>query len=159
MTHSLKTIWIAVFSIIAMLSSGYVSSSPAMSVKMMHHAMESTGSSAIVNPQHITVEENSGPLYATTPAHSQHHTGSHCEPQQEITQHQQTENDATTRLHCGETESDIHSCCLSVCSSVFYPIQHTKPFTELAYSLALRQRQTIGDTIARVQNILRPPSA
>ncbi|MGF1683728.1 hypothetical protein [Photobacterium minamisatsumaniensis] len=138
MTYTLRTTWIIVFSIIAMLMSSYVSSAPSMVTKMLCFGQESMT----------------------------HHCSSDmadCHSMTEMTsQHSHTSSDIALISNsdtCTDSSDMVHNCCSTVCFSVFYPMQLPQALSELSYSLALYQSFTIGDKVARTQTLLRPPSA
>lgn len=140
MTHSFKNTLIMMFSIILMLISNYVSSSPAM-------AMNS-----------VTVQSVSGP--ESTHSHHTTHTSCMSMSESKISHSMQDDlqPDTNHSVHCGDTDSSLHTCCASVCSSVSYPSQVPQPLSAFASSLAPHQSIKIGDTVARLQSILRPPT-
>lgn len=135
MTHSLKTFWITILSIFAMLMSTSASSSSVMEMQMMDK--ESVGCSHASMMSH-GVETM---CMVTDQDHSMsdmgHHDANHC-------------------AHGGDMSAN---CCVSICLSWSYPIQVTSALSSFAYSLAPYQAVTIGSKVTRIQSILRPPSA
>ncbi len=156
MTNTLRTTWITVFSIIAMLMSSYTSSSPVMMLDMMPpQAMASmmsdchlpdsldnhqTGTSFISQPK----DHHSSMLAMSDHAH--HDVDSQSSRKNEATQ------------HCQGTSDTVHTCCMSVCSSVSWPLNTFHIPFELSPSLAQYQPLVIGHKVSRIQTLLRPPS-
>ncbi|NOH97408.1 hypothetical protein [Vibrio sp. 99-70-13A1] len=156
MTNTLRTIWITVFSIIAMLMSSYTSSSPVMMLDMTPpQAMASmmsdchlpdsldkhqTGISSLPQPK----DHHSSMLAMSDHAH--HDTDSQ----------RSSKNKASH--HCQGTSDTVHNCCMSVCSSVSWPLNTSHIPFELSPSLAQYQPLVIGNKVSRIQTLLRPPS-
>lgn len=156
MTHSLKNTMIMMFSIVLMLISNYVSSSPVMAMNSVSFenakAMDEAHSH---HSQPMQMAEVSAPKRP----HSQH---TDCmSMNQDDTPHSMTNKahtESTNSAHCGVSDSDIHTCCTTVCSSASYPIHGAQPLSAITPSLALHQSLKIGDTVTRLQSILRPPT-
>ncbi|KAB0300947.1 hypothetical protein F2Z80_17825 [Vibrio fortis] len=135
MTHSLKTFWITIFSIFAMLMSTSVSSASTMEMQMMdketmscHHASMMTH--AMSSMCDVSSDDQ-----------SMHDMGQH------------------KTSHCSHGGDMGANCCVSICLSWSYPIQSINSLSSFAYSLAPHHSVIIGSKVARIQSILRPPSA
>ncbi|NLS13838.1 hypothetical protein HGP28_13150 [Vibrio sp. SM6] len=149
MTHSLKNTWITIFSILAMLMSNYVSSAPLMAMNSMP----------------VSISE-------VTSSHHNHMSSNHVESSGFSAHHQQatnchsgegsTDSEHHTKMvmsHCGDSNSSADTCCVSVCSSVSYPIEVVYLPNPLSSTLALHHSIKIGVKVSRIQSLLRPPSA
>lgn len=156
MTHSLKNTMIMMFSIILMLISNYVSSSPAMAMNSVSLARAQVMDGAHNHhSQSMQMAEVSEPKRT----YSQH---TDCmSMSQGNTPHSMansTQQDSTNSAHCGESDSGMHTCCTTVCSSASYPNHGAQILSTITPSLAPHQSIKIGDTVARLQSILRPPT-
>ncbi|RTZ17693.1 hypothetical protein EJ063_02595 [Vibrio aquaticus] len=152
MIHSHKNIWIAIFSLFAMLMSSYVSSMPMMA--MNNAPSYSMASDERDSHQHHHVAEY---RELSSDAHSDHkatncHSESH--PTVDLAAHNVMESS-----HCSDSSSSVDTCCISVCSSTSYPTSDVDAPHSLSFSLALHQSDTIGAPVTRIQTLLRPPSA
>lgn len=145
MTHPLKTVWILIFSIVAMLMSSYAASSPSMVSMMM-------SSDSAVEISHQRME--SIPLSSQSRQVDCHSAGE--EPR---SSHSMAKQNTSSASSCSNPDDGPHNCCISVCSTTFFPIQNTQPLSGIVFSLALHHPLTIGDKIIRPQSLLRPPSA
>ncbi|MDA0154342.1 hypothetical protein OH460_18625 [Vibrio sp. Makdt] len=140
MTNTLRTTWITVFSIIAMLMSSYASSSSAMMSDIMMLEM-SSGNSAC----HVMGEQ----------AHAEHsNMNTHDLMAQCDMSSMSEDSDHMMGNHCSGAD-----CCASVCSANCYPIQDVQAANPFTSSLARFQSVTIGQKVARAQSLLRPPTA
>ncbi|MEF1256301.1 MULTISPECIES: hypothetical protein [unclassified Vibrio] len=146
MTHPLKSLMIVIFSIVAMLMSSYAASSPSM-VSMMF-AMDS--SVQMSHQQHASDQPES--LQTTK-------TDCHSFVEELRSSHSMDKQPSTNTVSCSSSDDGPHRCCVSACSTTFYPIQHTQSLSDITYSLALHYPLTIGNKIMRPQSFLRPPSA
>jgi hypothetical protein len=156
MTHSLKNTMIMMFSIILMLISNYVSSSPAMAMSSV--TFENAMVEAAAHNHHSQSTQNTE-VSASKRSQSQH---TDCMSMNQGNDHHSMVNnaqpDATNSVHCGESDSGLHTCCTTVCSSASYPNHGAQLLSAITPSLALHQSIKIGDTVARLQSILRPPT-
>ncbi|MGF1847753.1 hypothetical protein [Vibrio lentus] len=171
MTNTLRTTWITVFSIIAMLMSSYASSSSAMMADIMATQMMSNKSICqhIDSPSdpdaayefsagcHVTVSDSdmNDHVHASVPnsdpsAHEK--MASHQESMDAHGEHVMGNN------CCGGSDS-AHICCYSVCSTASHTIQAIQANYQISSSLARFQPVTIGQKVARAQSLLRPPTA
>ncbi|CAM4395693.1 hypothetical protein VIAG107301_14845 [Vibrio agarivorans] len=141
MTHSMRTLWITLISITAMLLSAYVSSAPAMSLQMGQHTTQPT---TMAHCQSASKQHHD---------HDDKHDHSH-----EHTVHHVMTSDSVQTSDCDNQSHSVHSCCTSVCSSVSYPIETANITQPTLASLALHQPITIGDARTRPRLLLRPPS-
>ena len=148
MTHSLKNTWITIFSILAMLMSNYVSSAPMMAINSMF----------VSTPGVINSHDNHSPsdhiAYSKLSAHQQP-TNCHSNESSLDSEHQSQ----MSMSHCGDANSSVDTCCLSICSSVSYPSEFAYSPSTLSYTLALHHSIKIGVKVSRIQSLLRPPSA
>ncbi|MEC7941437.1 MAG: hypothetical protein VX212_13480 [Pseudomonadota bacterium] len=150
MTHSLKNIWITIFSILAMLIASYVSSAPMMAMNSMLVSMpEVTSSHNNHSPSgHIEYSELSA-------QHHQQPINCHSEEGSPGSEHQTK----IVMSHCGDAKSSVDTCCASVCSSISYPTEVACSPNPLSSTLALHHSIQIGVKVSRIQSLLRPPSA
>lgn len=148
MTHSLKNTWITIFSILAMLMSNYVSSAPMIAINSMF----------VSTPEVINSHDNHSPsdhiAYSKLSAHQQA-TNCHSNESSLDSEHQAQ----MSMSHCGDPNSSVDTCCLSICSSVSYPSEFAYSPSTLSYTLALHHSIKIGVKVSRIQSLLRPPSA
>lgn len=150
MTHSIKSVWIVIFSILAMLMSSYAASSPSMTSMML--SVDTTTS--MQHQQHASDQQNSVSS-STQISRSDCHSFV-----DEASNSLAVNNNSSENLtSCASPDDGLHSCCVSACSTTFYPIQSTQSLSDITYSLALHHPVTIGDKILRPQSFLRPPSA
>ncbi|MDN2483660.1 hypothetical protein [Vibrio agarivorans] len=141
MTHSMRTLWITLISIAAMLMSAYVSSAPAMTLQV---------------GQHTTHPATMAHCHS---ASNQHHDDKHDhEHSHEHSAHHVMPSDSVQAGDCDNQSHSVHSCCTSVCSSVSYPIATANITQPTLASLALHHPITIGDAQTRPRLLLRPPS-
>ncbi|KOO16663.1 hypothetical protein AKJ18_00920 [Vibrio xuii] len=156
MTHSLKNTMIMMFSIILMLISNYVSSSPAMAMNSVPFE-----NAKVMDEAHNHHSQPTQMAEVPTPKrpHSQH---TDCmSMNQGDTPHSMTnkaQTESTNSVHCGESDNGMHTCCTTVCSSASYPNHGAQLLSTITPSLALHQSLKIGDTVTRLQSILRPPT-
>lgn len=135
MTHSLKTFWITIFSILVMLLSTSVSSASTMEMQMMD-------------------KETMACPHASMMTHEIAAMCSVAGDHQSI--HGMSQHDSS---HCSHGGDGFANCCVSICLSWSYPIQSINTLSSFAYSLAPYHDVIIGNKVARIQSILRPPSA
>ncbi|MFA0055622.1 hypothetical protein [Vibrio echinoideorum] len=150
MTNTLRTTWITVFSIVAMLVSSYASSSSIMMTNVMMSQMGSNQSAcyhsdALAAECHVVSSES----------HAEH---TNMDAQAFDSQcHMSPESEDCGDMmgnHCSGSD-----CCASVCSTVSYPIQAVQTVNPFISSFARFQSVTIGQKVARAQSLLRPPTA
>lgn len=135
--HSLKTTWITLLSMMAMLISSYVSSAPLMSVMMSTSAV--VDASDMVTSCHqrsdsLVTASHTGHVSASTPIQS-----------------------SADVDHC-QTNERVHSCCSTVCGSVSYPIYATTINFQLASHRAAYSTLSAHPSVGHPIGILRPPS-
>ncbi|CAK2696897.1 conserved exported hypothetical protein [Vibrio crassostreae] len=182
MTNTLRTTWITVFSIIAMLVSSYASSSSALMADVMmaqmgspqsdcHHSESSNAVSDLSNmTTGCDISAATGDAggehaaHATMPHHSsqQGHTEMTVSDDEVTTAHSSSissHDDNMMGTHCLGGSDSIHNCCISVCSTASYPIQAVQAVNQFSFSLARFQSVTIGQKVTRAQSLLRPPAA
>ncbi|CAK2413352.1 conserved exported hypothetical protein [Vibrio crassostreae] len=177
MTNTLRTTWITVFSIIAMLVSSYASSSSALMADVMmaqgspqsdcHHSESSNAVSDLSNMTtgcDISVAGGEHAAHATMPHHTsqQGHTEMTVSDDEVTTAHSSSissHDDNMMGTHCLGGSDSIHNCCISVCSTASYPIQAVQAVNQFSFSLARFQSVTIGQKVTRAQSLLRPPAA
>lgn len=138
MTHSIRTTWILMIGIAAMLMSNYVSSAPAMAVN------------AVITPQVMTAHS----------AHDNHAVStqaSDCLPSSAANQHSNA--DIAPAQPCSNPGEEHHSCCGSVCSNSSFPLTDVTFQRDSSSQLAPFHSIDIGKKQSRQQGILRPPSA
>lgn len=156
MTHSLKNTMIMMFSIVLMLISNYVSSSPAMAMTSVTFE-----SAKVMDGAHSHHSQSMQMAEASVPKRAQSQHTDCMSMSQGNTPHSMANSaqpDSTNSAHCGETDSGMHTCCTTVCSSASYPNHGAQLLSAITPSLALHQSIKIGDTVARLQSILRPPT-
>ena len=148
MNHSLKHTWITLFSILAMLMTSYVSSSPVMSGDSMLSLIQSSENA------HCQAHFNqSGNVSANT---NQHNVSVSCHAMENASSDDIQE--PVSMAHCGGTNLSVDNCCPSVCSSVPYPLDTFEDLGSLSFSLASYQSFKIGLTATHITGLLRPPS-
>jgi hypothetical protein len=138
MTHSIRTTWILMIGIVAMLMSNYVSSAPAMAVN------------AVITHQVMT-EHNAHDNHAVSTK------ASDCLPSPVVNQHSHA--DISPAELCSNPGEEHHSCCGSVCSNSSFPLTDVTFHRDSASQLAPFHGINIGKKQSRQQGILRPPSA
>ncbi|MEZ8106907.1 hypothetical protein [Vibrio cortegadensis] len=154
MKHSLKHIWITMFSIFAMLMSNYVSSTPVMTMSDMKSQAMTTLDQPTHHAQTRISTETTSTNHHTNPIKTNCHSMSSNTPTVDA-----GAEASSTMMHCGDSESNVDDCCVSVCSSVSYPIDPSYGVKIVSSSLALHHTFKIGDKVTRIQGLLRPPSA
>ena len=182
MTNTLRTTWITVFSIFAMLVSSYASSSSALMADVMMAQMgspqsdchHSESSNAVSDLSNMTTGCDISVVTGDAAGeHAAHATMSHHSSQQGHTEMTVSDDEVTTAhsfsmsshddnmmgTHCLGGSDSIHNCCISVCSTASYPIQAVQAVNQFSFSLARFQPVTIGQKVARAQSLLRPPTA
>ncbi|ROS67621.1 hypothetical protein [Vibrio crassostreae] len=186
MTNTLRTTWITVFSIIAMLVSSYASSSSALMADVMmaqmgspqsdcHHSESSNAVSDLSNMTtgcdiSVATGDAGGDAggehaaHVAMPHHSsqQGHTEMPVSDDEVTTAHSSSmssHDDNMMGTHCLGGSDSIHNCCISVCSTASYPIQAVQAANPFVSSLARFQSVVIGQKVARAQSLLRPPTA
>ena len=154
MTNTLRTTWITVFSIIAMLMSSYASSSSAMMTDIMMIEM-SSGKSACYHNDVSTNDSMAGCHVMSEEVHAEHSNMSAHDLMAQCDMSSMSEDDSQMMgNHCSSAD-----CCASVCSATSYPIQAVQAANPFDSSLARFQSVTIGQKVARAQSLLRPPTA
>ena len=154
MTNTLRTTWITVFSIIAMLMSSYASSSSAMMTEVMMLEM-SSGKSACYHSDTSVNDSKAGCHVMSEEVHAEHSNMSAHDLMAQCDMSSMSEDGSQMMgNHCSSAD-----CCASVCSASPYPIQAVQAVDQLSFSLARFQSVTIGQKVARAQSFLRPPSA
>lgn len=152
MTHSFNNTWITIFSILAMLLSNYVSSAPMMAMDSMFLSLPE------VTNSHDNHSQSAHTKYYKLSADQQHHqqsTNCHSDESSPDSEHQAQ----MSMSHCGDANSSIDTCCVSICSSVSYPSEFAYSPNTLSYTLALHHSVKIGIKVSRIQSLLRPPAA
>ncbi len=154
MTNTLRTTWIIVFSIIAMLMSSYASSSSTMMTEVMMMEIGSSKSACYhsdtsVNDSMAGCHVMSEKVHAEDSNMSAHALMAQCDMSS-------MSEDGSSMMgnHCSSAD-----CCASMCSASSYPIQAVQAVDQLSFSLARFQSVTIGQKVARAQSLLRPPTA
>ncbi|UPR37347.1 hypothetical protein ISX50_19025 [Vibrio cyclitrophicus] len=154
MTNTLRTTWITVFSIIAMLMSSYASSSSALMTEVMMMEMGSSKSACYhsdtsVNDSMAGCHVMSEKVHAEDSNMSAHALMAQCDMSS-------MSEDGSSMMgnHCSSAD-----CCASVCSATSYPIQAVQAANPFVSSLARFQSVVIGQKVARAQSLLRPPTA
>ncbi len=154
MTNTLRTTWIIVFSIIAMLMSSYASSSSTMMTEVMMMEIGSSKSACYhsdtsVNDSMAGCHVMSEEVHAQDSNMSAHALMAQCDMSS-------MSEDGSPMMgnHCSSAD-----CCASMCSASSYPIQAVQAVDQLSFSLARFQSVTIGQKVARAQSLLRPPTA
>ncbi|WP_261905201.1 hypothetical protein [Vibrio fortis] len=135
MTYSLKTFWITIFSILAMLLSTGVSSASTIEMQMMDKETMACPHASMMTPEIAA-------MCSVSDAHQSMHDMAQHEPG-----------------HCSHGGDGFANCCVSICLSWSYPLQSMNTLSSFAYSLAPYHDVIIGSKVARIQFILRPPSA
>lgn len=154
MTNTLRTTWITVFSIIAMLMSSYASSSSAMMTEVMMLEM-SSGKSACYHSDTSVNDSKAGCHVMSEEVHAEHSNMSAHDLMAQCDMSSMSEDGSQMMgNHCSSAD-----CCASMCSASPYPIQAVQAVDQLSFSLARFQSVTIGQKVARAQSFLRPPSA
>ncbi|MFY2508118.1 hypothetical protein ACN3E9_07460 [Vibrio pectenicida] len=151
MNHSLKHTWITLFSILAMLMTSYVSSSPLMPGDSMLSLVQSSE-----NTHCQTRFNQSGNVSANT---NQHKVSVSCHLMKNASSDGIQE--PVSMAHCGDSYLSVDNCCPSVCSSVPYPLDTLDTLDALgllSFSLAPYQSFKIGLTATHITSLLRPPS-
>ncbi|KII76081.1 hypothetical protein [Vibrio renipiscarius] len=154
MKHSLKHIWVTIFSIFAMLMSNYVSSAPAMTMGGMQ-------SKVMISPEQAMLHHAQTSVFIDTHSINQHakqdRTGCHS-VNDNPSALDSIDYSLSNLAHCSDSGTGVDDCCTSVCSSVSCPIAPSNGLQSFSSSLALHQSVKIGDKVTRIQNLLRPPS-
>ncbi len=145
MTRKLKNIGITLFSIFAMLMSTYVSSSPYM---LFGSTFQATSA--------VSVDVNHASLHSDHI--SEHYSADAVDCHSLAKSSLLDVGSSDTLEHCGDSTSGIDNCCTQICSSVSYPTDCGRDLSESSSSLALHHSDKIGVKVARIQNLLRPPS-
>ncbi|MFS1489829.1 hypothetical protein BCT96_006015 [Vibrio splendidus] len=153
MTNTLRTTWITVFSIIAMLMSSYASSSSAMMADMM---MEMSSSKSACYHSDTSVNDSmAGCHVMSEDVHTEHsNMSAHALMAQCDMSSMSEDGSPMMGNHCSSAD-----CCASMCSASSYPIQAVQAVNQFSFSLARFQPITIGQKVARAQSLLRPPTA
>ncbi|UPR49410.1 hypothetical protein ITG13_20930 [Vibrio cyclitrophicus] len=154
MTNTLRTTWITVFSIIAMLMSSYASSSSALMTEVMMMEMGSSKSACYhsdtsVNDSMAGCHVMSEKVHAEDSNMSVHALMAQCDMSS-----MSEDGGHMMGNHCSSAD-----CCASVCSATSYPIQAVQAVNPYVSSLARFQSVVIGQKVARAQSLLRPPTA
>ena len=154
MTNILRTTWITVFSIIAMLMSSYASSSSAMMTEVMMMEMSSS-KSACYHSDTSASDSMAGCHVTSEEAHAEHSNMSGHDLMAQCDMSSMSEDGGHMMgNHCSSAD-----CCASVCSATSYPIQAVQAAKPYVSSLARFQSVIIGQKVARAQSLLRPPTA
>ena len=154
MTNTLRTTWITVFSIIAMLMSSYASSSSAMMTEVMMLEM-SSGKSACYHSDTSVNDSKAGCHVMSEEVHAEHSNMSAHDLMAQCDMSSMSEDGSQMMgNHCSSAD-----CCASVCSATSYPIQTVQAANSFVFSLARFQSVIIGQKVARAQSLLRPPTA
>ncbi|MFA0312358.1 hypothetical protein BH581_14165 [Vibrio splendidus] len=153
MTNTLRTTWITVFSIFAMLVSSYASSSSAMMADMMMEM--SSSKSACYHRDTSTNDSMAGCHVKSEDVHAQDsNISAHALMAQCDMSSMSEDGGHMMGNHCASAD-----CCASMCSATSYPIQAVQAVNQFSSSLARFQPVTIGQKVARAQSLLRPPTA
>ncbi|KWT99171.1 hypothetical protein APQ14_17380 [Vibrio toranzoniae] len=154
MTNTLRTTWITVFSIIAMLMSSYASSSSAMMTEVM--MMEMLSSKSACYHSDTSVNDSMAGCHVTSEEpHAEHsNMGAHGLMAQCDMSSMSEDGGHMMGNHCSSAD-----CCASVCSTTSFPIQAVQAANPFVSSLARFQSVIIGQKVARAQSLLRPPTA
>ncbi|MEZ8724439.1 hypothetical protein AB6D66_25570 [Vibrio pomeroyi] len=154
MTNTLRTTWITVFSIIAMLMSSYASSSSAMMTEVM--MMEMSSSKSACYHSDTSANDSMAGCYVTSEnPHAEHSNMSGHDLMVQCDMSSMSEDGGHMMgNHCSSAD-----CCASVCSATSYPIQAVQAANPFVSSLARFQSVIIGQKVARAQSLLRPPTA
>ncbi|NVN80656.1 MULTISPECIES: hypothetical protein [unclassified Vibrio] len=154
MTNTLRTTWITVFSIIAMLMSSYASSSSAMMAEVMMMEMSSSKSACYHSDTSVN-DSMAGCHVMSQDAHTEHsNMGAHDMMAQCDMSSMSEDGGHMMDNHCSSAD-----CCASVCSATSYPIQAVQAANPFVSSLARFLSVIIGQKVARAQSLLRPPTA
>ncbi|MCY9824536.1 hypothetical protein [Vibrio chagasii] len=154
MTNTLRTTWITVFSIIAMLMSSYASSSSAMMTEVMMMEMSSSKSACYHSDTSVS-DSMAGCHVTSEEAHAEHSNMSGHDLMAQCDMASMSEDGSHMMgNHCSSAD-----CCASVCSATSYPIQAVQAANPFVSSLARFQSVIIGQKVARAQSLLRPPTA
>ncbi|PKF81508.1 hypothetical protein CW749_02410 [Vibrio sp. vnigr-6D03] len=142
MNRRLKTTWITMLSIVALLFSGFVTSAPVMMMTMAEHQIESN-----VSPCHAS----SSPMADNLSAHKSH------SPDRPIhsLMADSGKNDASDA--CSPASHEGHTCCAAVCGVTFVPLLTRSSMNVADFALAPIASITIGDALSRTQSLFRPP--
>ena len=149
MTHSLKNTWITIFSILAMLMSNFVSSAPMMAMNSLLYSSSEIPTDHHIHTSPINVEF----VELDNSSHEQTNCHSSSDPVHT------SESNQVAMSHCGDSNTNVDACCVSVCSSVSYPTEVAYSPSTLSSTLALHHSIKIGVKVSRIQSLLRPPSA
>ncbi|MEZ8393926.1 hypothetical protein F0259_13790 [Vibrio cyclitrophicus] len=154
MTNTLRTTWITVFSIVAMLMSSYASSSSIMMTNVMMSQM-GPNQSACYHSDALADDMVSKYHVVSSKSHAEH-TNMDAQVFDSQCYMSPESEDCGDMMgnHCSGSD-----CCASVCSAVSYPIQAVQTVNPFISSLARFQSVTIGQKVARAQSLLRPPTA
>lgn len=154
MTNTLRTTWITVFSIIAMLMSSYASSSSTMMTEVMMMEMGSS-KSACYHSDTSVKDSMVGCHVMSEDVHTEHSNMSgHVLMAQCDMSSMSEDGSHMMSNHCASAD-----CCASMCSATSYPIQAVQAANPYISSLARFQSVIIGQKVARAQSLLRPPTA
>ncbi|WP_104401216.1 hypothetical protein [Vibrio penaeicida] len=134
MANQLKTIWITVLSIVALLFSGFVTSAPVMMIDMIEQA------SSKASPCHVSSVD-------ATPNHSMK------------MMHSDRSGTSAESLSCLSDSHGGHTCCIAVCATTFVPLPVSDVLVYTRFTLSPFYAVTIGDEISRTQTLFRPPIA
>ncbi|WP_394209246.1 hypothetical protein [Enterovibrio calviensis] len=147
---SFRTYWIAIISLLVMLTSGFASSASMMSMSV--HMMSSEQMS------HATMSE-------------EHHAASNTDSDQDClllepsadlhAQHRASPNppSETEMLDCSSDPTMVHNCCTATCFSAVALISPNYQSEQHVTKLALIHLEQGVTLIARVQSLYRPPIA
>ncbi|MBU2897904.1 hypothetical protein [Vibrio hepatarius] len=144
MNHSLKHTLITLFSILAMLMTSYVSSSPVMSVDSMLSQVQTSENA------HCQTRFNQSDNISESVNHTRCHTMKSVSAEG---------MQGPVSIHCRDSNLSVDNCCPSVCSSVLYPLDTFEDLGSLPFSLAPYQSLKIGLTATHITGLLRPPSS
>ncbi|WGV98858.1 hypothetical protein QF117_02540 [Vibrio sp. YMD68] len=155
MTHSIKNTFIVLLSIVAILMSSYVSSSPVMVTSNSQPTHTITSSE--VNHNKLAKMDMIG-LHGAEEVSEKRHDESHHHAPDHSKSAVDKEITSAQNDHCDENNNGPHTCCLSLCSSFSYPLSSSLLFSTFSPTLALHQSIHIGDKMTRSETLLRPPS-
>ncbi|MEL0609784.1 hypothetical protein [Vibrio echinoideorum] len=155
MTNTLRTTWITVFSIVAMLVSSYASSSSIMMTNVMMSQMGSN-QSACYHSDALADDMVAECHVVSSESHAEHTNMVDAQVFDSQCHMSPESGDCGDMMgnHCSGSD-----CCASVCSTVSYPIQAVQTVNPFISSFARFQSVTIGQKVARAQSLLRPPTA
>ncbi|MFM2590186.1 hypothetical protein [Vibrio sp. TBV020] len=155
MIHSLKNTMIMMLSILLMLVSNYVSSSSTMTMSSAPYENVMVFNGEVCNPPQAVVTTDVPVTKHPRSPHdccmsmngnnASHSTMNH------------SDTDTADPTNCCDSDGGVHTCCTTVSSTVSLPFG-SQVLSATASSLALHQSIKIGDTVARLQSILRPPT-